>query len=187
MNNPLKFNHNVLIITFLLTNLLFAESCSSSNPTTATNANKANNAANSNKKVGNANAVSDNVDELLNVIRLPEIPEEVTWKEDTLGKNSDNRVPGPTDKKLTAVLRYTPEIAAKIVALEEKNKVPEQTEIGTETWFPEELIAQSQLSGNESLKGTAYGANDFFNIPYGNGKITRIEGTDYFVLELFAT
>ena len=187
MNTPSKFNHNALIITFILINLLFAESCSNANLTNATNANTANKATNSNKKTGAANAVSENVDELLNIIRLPEIPKEVMWKEETLGKNGDNRVPGPTDKKLTAVLRYTPELAAKIVALEEKNKAPEPAEIGVETWFPEELIAQSQLSGNESLKGTAYSANDFFNIPYGNGKITRIEGTDYFVLELFAT
>ena len=186
MNNPLKFYTNAFIASLLLINLVFASSCSNTN-VVETNKNTGNNAANSNKNGGNSNVVNDNVDQLLEIVRLPEVPEDVVWKEETLGKNDDNRVPGPTDKKLTAVLRYTPENAAKIVALVQKNKAPEQTEISTESWFPEELIAQSQLSGNESLKGTAYGANDFFNIPYGNGKITRIEGTDYFVLELFAT
>lgn len=129
---------------------------------------------------------SDNIDELLNVVRLPEVPEEVVWKEETLGKN-DSRVPGPTDSKITAVLKYTPEGTAKLLSILEKNKQSDSAVVDTEDWFPEELTAQAQLSGDSTLKGTSYGANEFFNMPYGSGKITRIGNTDYFILELIST
>jgi hypothetical protein len=36
------------------------------------------------------------------------------------------------------------------------------------------------------LKGAAYAANDFLQSPYNNGKLTRINDTNYFVLELFS-
>ncbi len=61
-----------------------------------------------------------------------------------------------------------------------------EADIDAETWFPAELIAQSQLSGDESLKGTAFAADDFLHEPYNQGKITRINDTNYFVLELTA-
>ena len=50
--------------------------------------------------------------------------------------------------------------------------------------LPPELIAQSQGSGDEILKGKSYAANEFFSESYKNGKITRINDTDYFILEL---
>ncbi len=130
------------------------------------------------------NPSSDDIGKLLDVVLLPEVPEEVVWKEEKMGVVND-RAPGPTDRKIIAVLQYTPENATKLIALIEKNKQPEPAEIDVENWFPEELIAQSQLSGAEKIKGMAYGANQFFNMPFGNGRITRIDGTDFFVLELF--
>jgi len=119
-------------------------------------------------------------------IKMPFHPEEAVWREDVLGKSGDNRVPAPTDKKLTAVLRFLKDDAAKITAQAEKYKPATPATINTEKWFPAELIAQSQTSGDETVKGSSYPANDFLNPPYSDGKITRIEGTDYFVLELFA-
>lgn len=169
----------VIAYTLLMTGL-FSISCSNLN---SSNSNS-NRASQSNTNSENAPA-KDDVSELLTIVRLPELPEEVVWREENAGR-ADNRVPGPTDRKLVAVLKYDAETAAKLVAQIEKNKKPESAEIGVEGWFPEELTAQSQISGNEMLKGTTYGANDFFNMPYGNGKITRIENTNYFVLELFA-
>lgn len=74
--------------------------------------------------------------------------------------------------------------ADKIAAQAEKISPPQPAQIETETWYPEELTAQSQLSGDESLKGTTFAANDFLQPPYVNGKLTRVENTDYFVLEL---
>jgi hypothetical protein len=103
-----------------------------------------------------------------------------------LGKPGDNRVPAPTDKKLTAVLRFLNEDADKIVAQAASVKAAAPSTINTEKWFPPELIAQSRTSGDDTLKGLSYPANDFYNAPYSDGTFTRIDGTDYFVLELFA-
>lgn len=167
------------LVNILLITGLFGNACTNfvSNNVNA-NSNSAQSESNTNQ------ATKDDVSELLTIVRLPEVPEEVVWREEPAGKTAD---PAGAIRKLTAVLRYDGETAAKLVAQIEKNKQPEQAEIGAESWFPEELIAQTQISGNEMLKGAAYGANDFLNVPYGNGKITRVENTNYFVLELYAS
>lgn len=171
MKNFLK-NYKQILFVIFLANLFLLNACNS--PETANTNQQNRSATGENDK---KNPASDNIDELLNLVQLPEVPEEVVWREEPLSDNREN-------KRIIAVLQYTPENAAKLVALIEKNKQQEQVEVGTENWFPGELTAQAQMSGNEMLKGTAYGANQFYNIPYGNGRITRIENTNYFVLEL---
>jgi hypothetical protein len=169
------------IFITLLFATLFAGSCASTG-TENSNANgQTANAVNTNT----ANSVKDDIEELELTIKMPFHPEEAVWREDLMGKMGDNRVPAPTDKKLTAVLRFLKDDAAKVVAQAEKYKPAAPATIPTEKWFPAELIAQSQTSGDETVKGLSYPANDFLNPPYADGKITRIEGTDYFVLELF--
>lgn len=116
----------------------------------------------------------DNLEELAAIVRLPEMPEEVVWREE---ENSNG-------KKLIAVLKYDAEKSGKIVASAEKLKPVETAEIGTESWFPEELTALSQLSGSETVKVNIYGANDFYNQPYTNGKLSRFNETNFFLLEL---
>ena len=167
-----------IIIIFVIA--IFFAACSPSETITS-NSNQANQTA-----AANSNSVKNNPDELEMLIKLPFPPEDVDFREDALGKTNNERVPGPTDKKLVAVLLFKKEDADKIVAQAEKIKAPTPEIINTEIWFPAELIAQSQMSGDETLKGLSYPANDFYNAPYSDGKITRIEGTDYFVLELLA-
>lgn len=150
------------------------------------NGNNANTSA-TNVSINN-NPPNDDLGELLTIVRLPELPEETVWREETMGKGADeSRVPGPTDRKLTAVLHYDEKTAAKLVEQISKAKPPEAAEVNTSNWFPAELIAQSQMSGNETLKGISYGVNDFTNVPYGSGRITRIENTNFFVLELYTS
>jgi len=156
--------------------------CGSNNSANSNSANQTANSANSNSTA----SIKDDADELEMTIKLPFHPEEAVWREEVLGKSGDNRVPAPTDKKLTAVLRFLKEDADKIVAQAEKYKPAANEIINSENWFPAELVAQSQTSGDETIKGKSYAANDFYNPPYSDGKLTRIEGTDYFVLELFA-
>ena len=168
-------------IIIALIGFIFLTACPS-NSSQNDNSNTAN-SANSNNTV---TAIKDNIDELEMTIKIPFHPEEAFWREDTLGKTVDNRVPGPNDKKLIAILRFLKEDADKIVVQAAKYKAAAPETISPENWFPAELIAQSRTSGDETLKGSAYAANDFFNLPYSDGKITRIEGTNYFVLELFA-
>ena len=167
-----------ILIALLIASLYLA--CSSANNNA--NSNQSNQSLNSN----NSNSLKDDVDELELTIRIPFHPEEAVWREEPPGKAGSERVPGATDKKLVAVLRFLKDDADKIVAQAEKYKPGADEKINTETWFPSELIAQSQTSGDETLKGKSYPANDFYNAPFTDGKITRIEGTDYFILELFA-
>jgi len=139
------------------------EANSNSNSQTTTNAN-ANTSA----------AVKSNVEELGMLINVPYESEEAFWKEDT------------AHKKLVAVVRFTQPEANRLVSDAEKVRPAQQTSIPSESWFPPELIAQGDVSGDDTLSGKSYAANAFFQDPYNDGRITRIEGTDYFVLELSA-
>ncbi len=94
--------------------------------------------------------------------------------------------PPQQQKKLTAVVKFSSEASDNIVRQAESVKPLVAIEIDAETWFPAELVAQSQLSGDESLKGTSFAADNFLQPPYNQGKITRVNETDYFVLELTA-
>jgi hypothetical protein len=138
----------------------------------ASNSNAANAAAN--ESATNANVAKTNVEELGLLINMPYETEEAVWRG------------GQDQKKLVAVLRFSSEDANKLVEQAKKAKPPVSEKVESESWFPAELIAQSDMSGDDTLKGTTYAADQFFQPPYNEGKLTRIEGTDYFVLELTA-
>lgn len=122
----------------------------------------------------NVNAARTNVEELSLLVTVPYETEDVVWKEYT------------AQKKVIAVLRFSPADTRRIVSEAEKLGTALSVNIPVETWFPSELIAQSEMSGDSSLKGLAYAANIFYQVPYTAGRITRIESSDYFVLELSA-
>jgi hypothetical protein len=113
-----------------------------------------------------------NVEELALLISVPYQTEDIVWKLDA------------EHKKVVAVFRFSPEDAGRVVAEASKFGHSQGVSIETETWFPDELMAQGDLSGDNALKGTAFPANNFFQEPYTSGRIVRIEGGDYFVLEL---
>ena len=135
-----------------------------------TNAIPSNDRSNTNRE--NANTAKTNAEELGLLVKILYETEDIVWKDDT------------TNRKLIAVLRFSTVDADKIVVDAEKFGVPVNVNIAAETWFPSELIAQSDMSGDSALKGFAYPANAFFQEPYTAGRITRIDGGDYFVLEL---
>ncbi len=117
------------------------------------------------------NSLKTNAEELGLLVRVPYQTEDIVWKEDT------------AKKRILAVIRFSPEDANKLVAEAGAAGTPESS-IPVESWFPNELIAQSETSGDAALKGLSYPANAFVQEPYTIGKITRIDGTDYFILEL---
>lgn len=134
----------------------------------------------------NQSQAKDDAEELGKIIKIPYETEEALWKTEPVGKNQNSEpVPGPTDTKLIAVLKFKSEDAQKIVEQAEKYKSATENSISTENWFPPELTAKSQESGDQTIKGNSYAPNDFAQSPYLNGTLTRISGTDYFVLELF--
>ena len=134
--------------------------------------NSANAPSAANQKIENSNTARSNIEELRLIANIPYEAEDIVWKEDQ------------TRKKLVAVLRFSPADSAKVVAEAERAKPPETSSISSETWFPPELIAQSEMSGDDNLNGKAYTADQFFLDHYSAGRIIRIENTDYFVLEL---
>lgn len=124
--------------------------------------------------------VKDNTDEFAALVKLTIEPEDVTWKETAASGTTTS----PSQKKLLAVMRFTPENAKKIVELAQKIKSGEQVSIPGESWFPTELVTQSELSGNDTITAIAYSAEDFYLPPYSAGRISHIENTDFFILEL---
>lgn len=142
--------------------------------------NTADNSKNTNTTPANTNRnpVKDNIEELETIIKIPFHPEEVLWREESLGNQNA--------KKMTVVLKFLPEDSNKIVAEAETKRAVTQTTIPVETWFPAELIAQSELSGDDTLKGNVYSADQFFQAPYQDGRLTRMENSSYFILELFS-
>ena len=120
------------------------------------------------------NAAKTNVEELALLINVPYESEEVFWKDDA------------QHKRIVAVLRFPPNEAARLIADAQKIKPPQKVNIGTESWFPPELIAQSDVSGDDTLSGQAYAANAFFQDAYNDGRVIKVDDSDYFVLEMNA-
>ncbi|MEO8573669.1 MAG: hypothetical protein ABI481_06840 [Pyrinomonadaceae bacterium] len=161
----MQFSRPALLFILLASQLIPACSkpAANSNPVTST-------AANSTDTV--QTGPKDNVDELGLLVRLPFEPEEVAWEEQ------------PEQKKLVAVVRFSPENAQKMAAEVAKNGPASPETLTVESWYPNELIAQGELTGESTVKGQSYPAEPFLNPPYTKGKITRIEHTDYFILQI---
>jgi hypothetical protein len=128
--------------------------------------------ASTNSSNANQAGPNDNIEELGMLVRLPFVPEEVAWKEK------------PEQKKLTAVIRFSPENAAKMATEVAKNGPATAETLTVESWYPNELIAQGELTGESTVNGHSYPAEPFLNPPYTKGKITRIDNTDYFILQI---
>jgi len=171
------------IFKFLLITLLL-NACSG-NETANLDSSVPNSNQAANVKVGIA--AQDNIEEFGKIVKLPVEPEEVTYGEfDLDGKTVNPQTPSPNEKRLIAVLKFSAENAAQIAAQAEKHAPPAPLDVEAESWFPPELIAKSQVTGDEVLKGVSYQARDFFQTPYQKGRLTRINDTNYFVLEMFS-
>ena len=121
----------------------------------------------------------DDVEELVKIVKLPFTPVEATYSEFNLSAGEPNK------KRLVVILRFSAADADQIAANAEKYRTPAPADIDAENWFPPELIAKSQETGDGSLKSVEYAANDFLQPPYTDGRLTRINDTDYFVLEMY--
>ncbi len=123
-----------------------------------------------------AEGVKDNAEELATLAKLPFEPEDVIWK-DTVVDNT---------RKLLAVLRFTPEDSKRIVERAAKIKAGETVSIPSERWFPAELVTQSELNGDDTIIAMAYSAEEFYLAPYSEGRLSHIQNTDFFILEMSA-
>ncbi len=106
------------------------------------------------------------------LIQVPYEADDIVWKQDASTQN------------IVAVFRFAPEDADKLAADAEIFGPGLPVSLPVEHWFPDELIAQAETSGDGTVKGISYAANAFFQAPYSSGKVTRIEGVDYFIVEI---
>lgn len=155
-------------VLFFLSQALFFISCGgkvdiNSNPSTAANT-----------SAETTNGAKTNVEDLSLLINIPYEAEDIFWKEDK------------AQKKLFAVLRFDKVDTDKLLQDLAKSGAAVDSTIESEEWFPDELRSQSEMKGDTALKGKSYSASQFFSENYTGGKITRIDGTDFFVLELTA-
>lgn len=137
----------------------------------STNTNTIDASANSTKPVDPAELAKDNAEELGLLIELPYEPMEAVYRE------------APEEKKLKVIVRFTSEEADRIIG----EKAGENVSMSPEAWFPQELIGQSEMdTASQLLHGKRYAADEFYKPPYSVGTATRIDGTDYFIIELTA-
>ncbi len=154
------------------------------------NACSGNEIANVNTIAPNANSSTaaivpmDDVEELGKIVKLPYAPEEATFYEFDLRANANSRPSVANAKRLVAVLKFSAEDTNQLSAVVGQSTAPVPFDVEAENWFPPELVAKSQESGDETLKGVSYPAKNFLQPPYVNGRLTRINETSYFVLEL---
>ena len=162
-------------ISFLLT-IGFLSACSGNK-----NANVNSLTSNGNQTANSISEIvaQDDVEELGKIIKLPVVPSEATYIESNFnnGESGDN-------KKLVVALKFSTADANQIAASAAQYKPPAPADVDAEDWFPPELVAKSQETGDASLKGIEYAPNDFLQSPYTKGRLTRLNNTDYFVLEL---
>ena len=136
--------------------------------------NAANGTAAVNLQASNSDAPKSNVEELSMLVHVPYEAEDIVWKQDPITRN------------IVAVFRFSQEDASKLVAEAGRAGSGKAVSVPVEAWYPDELVAQGEMSGDSTLKGTTFPANMFFQEPYNMGRITRVEGVDYFILEISA-
>ena len=119
-----------------------------------------------------SNSANTNPEQLNLLIKIPYEADDLIWKEFS------------SPRRIVAVFRFYPDDTAKLMETAVSEKTPTPITISSETWFPDELIAQSESDGpGDTLKGTAYGAGQFLQPPFNEGRLIRIDGTDFIILE----
>lgn len=168
---------------------LLLAACASSNSQAVNNAvnNQTNAAQNMNESIARNVEVKTDIEGLEKQINLPVRPAEAKWTAEVFD-NSKGAVPGPTDYRLTALLKYDDKSAAQLVQKLQTEIV--DTSLGNadvKSWFPEEVKKEAKtVDGRTYLEGAKYSPAAFLNSKYRNGNLIRVGNTNYFVLNLFS-
>jgi len=118
----------------------------------------------------------DNTEELATLVKMPYEPEDLAWKE----------YQRPDGKRLVAVFQLTEADSKKLIESAAKIRPGTPVSINSENWFPKELTTQNEMSGGSGIQATAYPADEFYQSPYTEGTFSRVDNTNFFVLEVFA-
>lgn len=136
---------------------------------------------------GHAGDASADIERLAQQIALPVRPAAVLWRQEVLGKQNSS-VPGPTDHRLVALLKYEEKDAlALIEKVRGESKGMNVGNVDVEPWFPEEVKRLARKDDDRTIwEGAAYEADAFLRAPYTSGKLVRVGETNYFVLKLLS-
>jgi hypothetical protein len=152
----------------LLLSALIFSSCSAP----AGNSSSAN--AEGNRVASVQTKANDKAEELGMLVNFTLEPEDILWLQ------------SESPKRIVAVFRLDEEDTKKLMEqLSAKSQGTAKT-VTVEDWFPAELVAGGETTGSSTVDGTAYPADDFYQPPFSQGTITRINNTDFFVLEISA-
>lgn len=167
------YNHRMsfpawIRITFLALAIVIAHGCSS-RPALNVNVDPTGNTNSS-----NTNRPNDSVEELRSLINLPIEPQEVIWRVQSV----------PPTERLLAVIRVSPEQFVSFSKRLSSSENGKPIQVTVEPWFPPELIAMSETTGEKNIEGISYPANEFFQAPYSEGTVSVIPETDYIIVYL---
>ena len=163
----MRFRKVTAFLTTILT-LSLLSGCGGDAANTAYNANATGNTG------AATNKANTNAEELGMLINFAWETEDLAWKRDE------------AKKTLIAAFRLLPEEARKLSDQLSSKGPGAPKEVAVEDWFPSELVAQGESGGSSTVPATAFPAHDLYQPPFTQGTISRIDSTDYFVIELNA-
>ena len=165
-------NRPSAICVFLFGSLLLAACSSGPSGGSNQNAGNANNTA-SNRPVSQTG--NDDIEDLRSQIQIPFEPEEVTWRVVPAGNNG---------KRLIAIIRLAPESFKAFSSRLTASGAGRPVQVAVETWFPAELLAMSETTGELNVPATSFPAGEFFQPPFNSGSVSVIPDTEYVIVEL---
>jgi glucose/arabinose dehydrogenase len=179
-----------LMSALIMIALALAAACSSSNSQAVADKtvnNQSNASRNMNESTAKNVEVRTDVENLEKQINLPARPQEVVWTAEILD-NSKGAVPGPTDYRLTALLKYDEKSAAELAQkLDAQTTEKSLGNADVKPWFPDEVKKEAKTEdGRTYLEGAKYSPDGFLRAPYRTGNLIRIGKTNYFVLNVFS-
>ena len=188
INIKRQFSYPAVVVIMVLITTAF--SCASLNGKAVNvpvNDRHSNNSQNMNQPDAKNSEVKSDIETLSKQINLPVLPVEAKWTAETLD-NSKGAVPGPTDYRLTALLKYDEKGAKELVQrLEAEGAEKSLGNVEISQWFPEEVKKEAKtIDDRFVLEGAKYEPDLFLRVPYTGGKLIRVGETNYFVLNLFS-
>ena len=132
------------------------------------------NTAEENRVASVPNKANDKAEELGMLLNFALEPEDIVWHQNE------------KQKKIVAVFRLDEENTKKLTDQLAARSPGSAKSVTVEDWFPPELIAGGEATDASTVDGTAYPADDFYQPPFSLGTITRINNTDFFVIEVSA-
>jgi hypothetical protein len=175
-NNRMLYIRISLILA-LLAAVQLMSGCSGRPASSTNNAATAADQANANREIEpGMEGAKDNAEELAGLVKMPYEPEDLAWKEYSTAQG----------RRVLAVFQLTDDGARKLVEASSRVRPGRPVSITTEKWFPKELVTQSEMSGESGIQATSYAADEFLQLPFSEGSVSRVDNTNFFVLEVFA-